>query len=146
MISLKKKSNATYQVQNEWPSHTMGDTKITARDSKQHLQEFSKPIPNLLMSTPNLPTLRKSIQSRENIYIPISNWPIWWWKNVGEEKGQMTGFPMQLCKREKSIKQFWVISKWVGIPDAKLSSSFYERDIGNGCRKPTNLLPIFLAT
>jgi hypothetical protein len=23
MISLKKKSNAAYQVQNEWPSHTM---------------------------------------------------------------------------------------------------------------------------
>jgi hypothetical protein len=22
----------------------------------------------------------------------------------GEEKGQMTGFPMQMCKREKNIK------------------------------------------
>ena len=31
------------------------------------------------------------------------------------------------------------------IPDAKLSSSILERDIGNGERKPTNMFPSFFS-
>ena len=60
-------------------------------------------------------------------------------------KRERTRLLMQIYKRERQYKTGYSNMQKSEIPDAKLSSSILERDIGNGERKPTNMLPSFFS-